>query len=122
MDVISPSIKRNNANPRPIAPGSAPKIEEIGSLRLSLEHLKVMAFVMKRQVDDIEKTWKFARKRRKVYPWANQSQYFAVRDKGKLPLENFYVPLFRLTILIQPPSSVGILCIFILKPFNISDH
>ena len=40
---------------RPVATGSTPKVEEIGSVRLSLEHRKVMAFVMKRQVDDYEK-------------------------------------------------------------------
>ncbi len=49
------SLNFQRTNPRPVAPGSAPKIEEIGSLRLSLEHLKMMAYVMKRQVDDIEK-------------------------------------------------------------------
>jgi len=40
---------------RPTAPGSMPRVEEVGSVRMSLEHLKMMAFVMKRQVDDVEK-------------------------------------------------------------------
>lgn len=49
------ALNFQRTSPKPIAPGSQPKVEEIGSVRLSLEHLKVMAFMMKRQVDDIEK-------------------------------------------------------------------
>lgn len=49
------ALNFQRTNPRPIAPGTQPKVEDIGSVRLSLEHLKVMAFVMKRQVDEIEK-------------------------------------------------------------------
>jgi hypothetical protein len=49
------ALNFQRTNPRPIAPGSTPIVEEIGSVRLSLEHLKMMAYVMKRQVDDVEK-------------------------------------------------------------------
>lgn len=40
--------------PKPSAPGSMPQAEEIGTLRMSLEHFKVMAFLMKRQIDEVE--------------------------------------------------------------------
>jgi hypothetical protein len=42
------------SSPKPVAPGSVPPTEEIGTIRMSLEHLKIMAFVLKRQVNDIE--------------------------------------------------------------------
>lgn len=32
-----------------------PVITDVGSVRFSLEHLKVMAFVLKRQTDEIER-------------------------------------------------------------------
>ena len=38
----------------PVAPGNAPKADDIGTIRMSLEHFKIMAFLMKRQVDSIE--------------------------------------------------------------------
>ena len=49
------ALNFQRTTPKPIAPGSQPKVEDIGSVRLSLEHLKVMSFTMKRQVDEIEK-------------------------------------------------------------------
>ncbi len=38
----------------PAAPGNVPQADDIGTIRMSLEHFKVMIFVMKRQMDDIE--------------------------------------------------------------------
>jgi len=34
----------------PPAPGTAPQTERLATIRMSLEHLKVMAFVMRRQI------------------------------------------------------------------------
>jgi hypothetical protein len=34
----------------PPAPGTAPHTERLATIRMSLEHLKVMAFVMRRQI------------------------------------------------------------------------
>jgi hypothetical protein len=48
------AINFRKTNPKPVAPGSVPPTEEIGTIRMSLEHLKVMAFVLKRQVDEVE--------------------------------------------------------------------
>jgi len=47
------NLKRSS--PKPVAPGSAPQAEDIGAIRMSLEHFKMMVFIMKRQVDDIER-------------------------------------------------------------------
>ncbi len=42
------------SDPTPPSPGSAPKVERKATVRLSLEHLKVMAFVLVRQVKQYE--------------------------------------------------------------------
>jgi hypothetical protein len=34
----------------PPAPGTAPQVERLATIRMSLEHLKVMAFVIRRQI------------------------------------------------------------------------
>lgn len=41
-------------NPKPVAPGNIPSSEDVGTIRMSLEHFKLMAFLMKRTTDDIE--------------------------------------------------------------------
>lgn len=38
----------SSANPP--APGTSPQIERLATIRMSLEHLKVMAFVIRRQI------------------------------------------------------------------------
>jgi hypothetical protein len=38
----------------PIMPGTAPAAIEIGTVRMSLEHFKVMAFMLKRQINEVE--------------------------------------------------------------------
>lgn len=48
------SLNFRRSNPKPVAPGTDPGAEEVGTLRMSLEHFKLMAFIMKRQVDEIE--------------------------------------------------------------------
>ena len=47
------NLKRSS--PKPVAPGSIPQAEDIGTIRMSLEHFKMMTFIMKRQVDEMEK-------------------------------------------------------------------
>ena len=47
-------LNLKKSSPKPVAPGSTPQAEDIGAVRMSLEHFKMMAFIMKRQVDDIE--------------------------------------------------------------------
>ncbi|MEK7354189.1 MAG: hypothetical protein AABZ77_06765 [Chloroflexota bacterium] len=41
-------------NPQPVAPGNIPTAKDVGTIRMSLEHFKLMAFLLKRQCDDIE--------------------------------------------------------------------
>jgi hypothetical protein len=41
-------------DPTPPSPGTAPKMERKATVRLSLEHLKVMAFVLVRQIKQYE--------------------------------------------------------------------
>lgn len=48
-------LNLKKSSPKPLAPGSSPQAEDIGTIRMSLEHFKMMAFIMKRQVDDIER-------------------------------------------------------------------
>ncbi len=38
------------SSPTPPAPGSVPQSERLATIRMSLEHLKVMAFVIRRQI------------------------------------------------------------------------
>ncbi len=42
------------SDPTPPSPGSAPKMERKATVRLSLEHLKVMTFVLVRQIKQYE--------------------------------------------------------------------
>ena len=46
------NLKKSSS--KPVAVGSSPQAEDIGTIRMSLEHFKMMTFIMKRQVDDIE--------------------------------------------------------------------
>ncbi len=48
------ALNFKKTSPKPVAPGSVPQAEEVGTIRMSLEHFKVMVFIMKRQVDEIE--------------------------------------------------------------------
>lgn len=38
------------SNPIPPAPGSMPQVERLATVRMSLEHLKVMTFMLRRQL------------------------------------------------------------------------
>ena len=38
----------------PASPGTTPPVKEVGSLRMSMEHFKVMAFLMRRQIMEME--------------------------------------------------------------------
>lgn len=40
---------------QPPAPGSAPQAERVASVRMSLEHLKVMTFILHRQLTEYER-------------------------------------------------------------------
>ena len=40
---------------QPPAPGSAPQVERVASVRMSLEHLKVMTYILRRQVTEYER-------------------------------------------------------------------
>ncbi len=42
------------SDPMPVAPGTPPKVANVGHLRLSLENLKVLVFLMHRQVKQHE--------------------------------------------------------------------
>lgn len=48
------ALNFRRSNPKPVAPGSTPVTDDIGTIRMSLEHFKVMTYIMKRQIDDIE--------------------------------------------------------------------
>ena len=52
--VYGVALNFRKSSPKPVAPGSSPGTEDIGTIRMSLEHFKVMTYIMKRQVDDIE--------------------------------------------------------------------
>ena len=42
-------------SPTPPAPGSAPQAERVASVRMSLEHLKVMTFILRRHLMEYER-------------------------------------------------------------------
>jgi hypothetical protein len=52
--VYGVSLNFRKSNPKPVVPGSDLGTTEIGTIRMSLEHFKVMIFLMKRQMDEIE--------------------------------------------------------------------
>jgi hypothetical protein len=37
-------------DPQPASPGTSPQAQRIGTIRMSLEHLKVMTYILKRQI------------------------------------------------------------------------
>jgi len=39
---------------KPTVPGSNPNIADVGTIRMSLEHFKLMAYLLKKQVDNTE--------------------------------------------------------------------
>ncbi len=43
------------SNPKPPAPGTPPQAESLANIRTSMEHLKVIAFVIRRSLLDYEK-------------------------------------------------------------------
>lgn len=48
--VFGCTINFMRSNPTPPAPGTAPQIERLATVRMSLEHLKVMVFILHRQM------------------------------------------------------------------------
>lgn len=42
------------SSPEPSSPGSAPKSDRVSTVRMSLEHLKSMTFILHRQLTDME--------------------------------------------------------------------
>ncbi len=42
------------SGPTPPAPGAAPQVERLATVRMSLEHLKIMTYVLHRQVQNYE--------------------------------------------------------------------
>lgn len=49
---IALNFKKTSA--KPVAPGTAQQGEDVGTIRMSLEHLKIMTFLIKRQVDEAQ--------------------------------------------------------------------
>lgn len=43
------------SSPLPVAPGVPPPAQHVASIRMSLEHLKVMAFILRRQMLEYER-------------------------------------------------------------------
>ena len=48
------SLNFAQADPHPVVPGTMPKSVDLGTVRMSLEHWKVMTFLFKRQLQDLE--------------------------------------------------------------------
>jgi hypothetical protein len=48
------AINFGKTNPKPVAPGNIPQAEDVGTVRMSLEHFKLMAYLMKQNVDAVE--------------------------------------------------------------------
>jgi len=48
------SLNFRRSGPKPVAPGSMPPTDDVGTIRMSLEHFKIMTFLMKRNMDEIE--------------------------------------------------------------------
>lgn len=48
------ALSFQRTGPKPIAPGSTPQAAEVGTIRMSVEHLKSMAYVLVRQIRDAE--------------------------------------------------------------------
>lgn len=49
------TINFQKTGPEPPPPGQQPQIERVATVRTSMAHLKAMVFVLKRQIDTIEK-------------------------------------------------------------------
>lgn len=43
------------SNPTPPAPGSLPQAERVATIRMSMEHLKVMTFILRKQIMLLER-------------------------------------------------------------------
>lgn len=52
--VFGISMNFRRSGPQPTVPGNIPSADQVGTIRMSLEHFKVMAFLMKRQMVEIE--------------------------------------------------------------------
>ncbi|MBI4338600.1 MAG: hypothetical protein HY680_01460 [Chloroflexi bacterium] len=48
------TITFTKSGAKPVAPGSNPPMDDVGSIRMSWEHFKLMAFLMTRQVRQTE--------------------------------------------------------------------
>lgn len=48
------ALNFRKTSPRPVAPGTNLQVEEVGTVRMSLEHFKVMAFLLQRQIREVE--------------------------------------------------------------------
>ncbi len=48
------ALNFKKTSPKPVAPGNIPPADDIGTIRMSLEHFKIMAFLIKRSVDEVE--------------------------------------------------------------------
>jgi len=54
---ISPygaALTFKKSSPKPVAPGTVPQSEDVGTIRMSLEHMKIMTFLIKRQLDEAQ--------------------------------------------------------------------
>lgn len=49
------TINFRKSSAMPPAPGESPHIENLAAVRISLEHLKVMSFILHRQVQEYER-------------------------------------------------------------------
>ena len=48
------ALNFNRTAPTPAAPGTPPRTDAVGTVRMSMEHLKGMVFIIKRLVDEVE--------------------------------------------------------------------
>ena len=49
------SLNFQRGNPKPAAIGSQPVAEDVGTIRMSLEHMKAMTFILRRQMEEFER-------------------------------------------------------------------
>jgi len=57
MLAISPygvALNFRKSSPKPAAPGTVPQADDVGTIRMSLEHAKIMTFLIKRQLDEAQ--------------------------------------------------------------------
>lgn len=54
LGVFGAALNFRLSSTRPVLPGSMPEAQDVGVVRMSLEHLKSMVFILKRQIDQFE--------------------------------------------------------------------